>query len=215
MQFTADEPRTGTLNPEDVIARLGKLTGSRMRDAMSFLKNGQPSKERDKLMMEIVAERMTNVLVSHYVTPAMQWGIDNEPAAKLAYMERTKRSLRPCGFIDHPTIEFFGATPDGLVEGGGLVEVKCPTTTTFLGWVKAGVVPPEHVPQMAAQMLCTGMGWVDFCAFDPRMPEGKRMFVRRYEPSRDELVTVEAAAIRFLDEVSNLFDAVTTADMEG
>ncbi len=213
MNFTANEDqRTGTLNPEDIVARLGKLTGSRMRDAMDFRKDGKPSQAREKLIMEIVAERMTNVLVPHYVTPAMQWGIDNEPLAKLAYMEKTGNKLHPCGFIDHPEIEFFGATPDGLVDAG-LIEIKCPTTTTFLGWIKAGIVPPEHTPQMRAQMLCTGAKWVDFCAFDQRMPEGKRLFIRRYTPTVEELAKVEAAAIQFLAEVEQLFEDVTTAEM--
>src|SRR5262245_3255485 len=115
MQVTAP----GTLSPEDIQARLGKLTASRMSEAMDFLRNGQSSEKRNKYMMELVAERMTDVLVAHFVTPAMQWGIDNEAAAKLAYVQKTGNQLAHGHFIDHPEIEYCGATPDGFVTETG------------------------------------------------------------------------------------------------
>jgi len=203
--------RPSTLSPEDVQARIGKLTASRMKDAMDFLKNGQESEKRKQYKFDLIAERMTDILVPHFVTPAMQWGIDNEPAAKLAYSKLAGRNIQQAGFIDHPSIEYCGATPDAYVEGRGLLEVKCPTTQVYLKWALAGVVPEEHKPQMALQMLCTGRTWVDFCAHDPRLPDGKRTFIRKFEPADEYLRSIEDTAIKFLKEVEELFEATTAS----
>ena len=75
----------------------------------------------------------------------------------------------------------------------------------------AGVVPEEHKPQMAVQLLCTGRKWVEFVAYDPRIKDPKRrLFVRRFEPSPDYLAKVEEAAITFLAEVDALWEQLTT-----
>ena len=191
--------------------RIGKLTASNMAMAMSFLKNGGEAKERKDLKIAILAERMTDIIREVYVTPAMQHGTDTEPAAKLAYEAATGAKVMPAPFVEHMAIENFGASPDGLIGTDGLLEVKCPTTAKFIGWMLAGVVPEEHKPQMLAQLACTQRKWVEFVAFDPRMPENKRLFIRRYEPTAEEIKGVEVAAEKFLDEVDAMFDAICEA----
>ena len=69
--------------------RTGCLTASNMRAAMSRLKNGNDSADRAALKVQILAERLTGEIVHHYVTGAMQHGIDTEPLAKAAYMAAT------------------------------------------------------------------------------------------------------------------------------
>lgn len=210
MKFSNDEPK---VDGEWLRARIGKLTASRMKDAMSFKKNGEETEDRKKYKMDLVAERMTDCIVSHYVTPAMEHGLMYEQEAKLAYAALTGRRLIPANFIDHPTIECCGATPDSFVDHDGLLEIKCPTTPKYIAWLLAGTVPEEHMPQMALQMLCTERGWADFCGYDPRMPPNRRIFVRRFVPSAEYLRKIEAAAIQFLREVDELFERVTTAEM--
>jgi len=192
--------------------RAGKLTASRMRDAMDFLKNGQPSAKRSQLMRELLAERLTGDSVRHYVTDAMQHGIETEADALAAYEAETGVFVLPSGFYDHPRIDCFGATPDGLLPDGGLIEAKCPTTATFVDWTMAGVVPEEHKPQMCAQIACSGRAWCEFVAYDPRIKNpAKRLFIRRYEPSAEEVEKVEAAAEAFLAELDRAFESFTQA----
>ena len=181
-------------------ARTGKLTASRMKNAMKYLKGGADSADRRNLKIEILCERLTGDIVDKFVNQAMQWGIDKEPEAKEQYELKTGRLIKDVGFVDHPKIEFCGASPDGLVDEG-LIEIKCPTTATHLNWILAGVVPDDHKPQMCLQALCTGRPWVDFVSYDPRMPEANRLFVRRNTPSTEELAEVEAEAVKFLQEV--------------
>lgn len=193
-------------------ARAGKLTASRMGDAMLFLKDGKtPSEKRSKLMRELLAERITGDSVRHFVTDAMRWGLEKEAEAAMAYESATGELVAECSFYDHPRIDNFGATPDGLLSGGGLIETKAPTSPTFVEWVMGGVVPAEHKPQMIAQCACTGRKWVEFVAYDPRIKDPRRqLFVRRYEPKPEEIAAVEAAAEQFLAELDRMFEAFTT-----
>jgi len=191
-------------------ARCGKLTASRMRIAMSFKKDGTSTAERSQLLRELLAERLTGDSIRHYVTPAMEFGLQNEDEAKAAYEVHTGTLLAPAGVYDHPRIDMLAATPDALIGGTGLAEFKVPTSPTFVSWVLAGVIPPEHIPQMAIQLACTGRKWCEFVAFDPRQKNPKhRLFIRRYEPDADEIGVYEKAAEQFLAELDAMFVAFT------
>lgn len=197
-----------------VKARIGCLTASRMADVLAVSKrDGKPLEARARYMMELVAERMTDSAVDHFVTADMQWGLDHEIEAKAAYGKVRNCDVDPAGFILHPSIEFLGASPDALIEADGLCEFKCPRTTTHIAWMLAGVVPEQHRPQMAVQLLCTGRQWCDFMSFDPRLPPRQRVFIRRYEPTAEELDFIETQAKLFLQEVEQLFQRVTTTEM--
>ena len=198
-------------DPAWLPSRVGCLTASRFGDAVAKTKSGW-SASRRKLMIDICAERMAGVAVDHYVTPAMQWGLDHEAAAWEAYESVSGNLALPGGLFAHPKIEFFAATPDRLIDDG-LGESKCPTTATHIGWILAGTVPEEYRPQMLAQLACTGRKWVDFVSFDPRLPERSRLFVRRFEPKPEEIIEAETLAQAFLQELEQMFRIVTTGNV--
>jgi putative phage-type endonuclease len=190
-------------------ARTGKLTASRMADAMDVLKNGKSSAARTKLMHEILAERLTGDAVPHYVNDFMRHGIETEPLAKESFEVATGSLLIPCGFFDHPEIGDFGATPDALLDRDALVEFKCPQTTTHVAWKLSGVVPEQHKPQMLAQLACTGRTRALFVSFDPRVPARTQLFIREWTPERGEIAAVEDAARAFLAEIETMWEALT------
>jgi len=195
--------------------RLGKLTGSRMDDAMSFLKqkydkqgNPLPREEtsaRKNLRIEIVQERINNTFADKYVTMDMQWGVEQEASAKEAFENMTGLIVKDVGFIDHPRIPFCGVSPDGFVSDGCLIEIKCPKTKTHMGYIIDQVIPEEHKPQMILQSAVTGKD-VWFVSYDPRMGEGKQLFIRKFKPTPEEIHAVESAAEEFLKECEQLFD---------
>lgn len=195
-------------------ARCGNLTASRMADAIAFLKGGKETEARRKYKIELVAERMTDLMVSRYVNDAMQWGIEQEAPAKSRYEEVTGSFITPCGFAIHGEIFGFGASPDGLVDDDGLVEIKCPTTPTYVEWITAGVVPPQHHAQLLAQLAVTGRRYVDFLAYDPRIKVYEHQhFLRRFEPPEADIAAIEEAARKFLAEVEELFESVTSKEV--
>jgi predicted phage-related endonuclease len=189
--------------------RLGKLTGSRMSAAMSFLKSGKESSERKNLRIEIVQERITQTFADKYVTADMQWGVDQEAAAKEAFEKLTGLTVTDVGFIDHPTISFCGCSPDGFTSDGCLIEVKCPKTKTHMGYIIDQVVPEEYKPQMILQSAVTGKD-IWFVSYDPRMGPGKELFIRKFKPTHEEIKAVETAAEEFLKECDDLFEFFTT-----
>jgi hypothetical protein len=185
-----------------------------MADAIAFLKGGKEAEARKKYKIELIAERMTDTMVSRYVNDAMQWGIAQEPFARARYEELTGELVTLCGFALHSEIQFFGASPDGLVGEDGLVELKCPTSETYTGWMIGGVVPEQHKPQMLAQLAVTGRKWCDFFAFDPRVKvEAHQSFLRRFEPPEEDIVATEEAARKFLAEVDALFETVISQEV--
>jgi hypothetical protein len=193
-------------------ARAGKLTASRMRDAMSFRKDGKPSAERSQLMRELLAERITGHSVRHYVTDAMQHGLDTEADALAAYEAATGELVTPAGYYDHPRIDNVGATPDGLLSGDGLIETKCPTTATFIDWTMAGEVPAMHKPQMIIQLACTGRAWCEFVAYDPRIqatPANAACSSGASSRRRTRLPRSRPRRCTFLAELDAMFAAFT------
>lgn len=198
--------------PNWLAARRGCLTASRMNDAADFLKTGKPGAKRIALLKDLAAEAISDYAVEHFVTADMQWGTDHQPHATAAYEARRGLLVGPEVFVLHPEIERFGATPDGLVGHDGLVEFKCPRTTTFISWVTEGVVPEQHRLQMLAQLACTGRKWCDFVAFDPRMPEGRQLYIRRFEPDEKEIERAEEIAATFVEDLNKFIQLVNEAE---
>ena len=77
-----------------------------------------------------------------------------------------------------------GASPDGLVNKDGLLEIKCPNSATHLETLISGKVPRQYIAQVQGQLLITERNWADFVSYDPRMPENAKIKIIRVE--RDE-----------------------------
>jgi len=135
--------------------RCGKVTASRCADVLAKIKKGEAS-DRRKYREEILAEILTGQPASHYVSPEMQWGREQEPFARAAYEIQCNATVETYGFVLHPSLPRFGASPDGLVGNDGMIQIKCPNTSTHLNSILANAIPPEHIPQMLAEMACAG-----------------------------------------------------------
>lgn len=194
--------------------RIGRITGSRLADVCSYLtrssgakKAGDSSSKRDNYRLELIAERLTGRAKEHYVSPSMDHGTNTEDDARLYYEGVTRQMCEPVGFVLHPKYDFTGASPDALVGSDGVLEIKCPETTTHLEYILTGKLPDEYLPQVAWELACTGRKWVDFVSFDPRVQcDSLRFFYRRV--AREELdfagYTGEAVIEYFTAEVLKL-----------
>jgi len=188
---------------EWLIAKLGKVSASRLADVMARTKSGYGA-SRKNYMAELLVQRLTGEPTEHFVSKDMQWGIEHEDEARAAYEEYSGVFVRQVGFIAHPTIPMAGASPDGLVGEDGLVEIKCPNTATHVDTLTVGAPDTRYFKQMQCQMECTGRGWCDFVSYDPRMPHGLDLFVVRV--NRDEAFLAEAReeVKRFLAELDEM-----------
>ena len=199
--------------PEWHAARLGKVTASRVADVIAKTKTGWGA-SRANLMADLIVERLTGQPASTFTNAAMEWGTEQEPAARAAYSARTGELVEEAGFIDHPRVASSGASPDGLVGDDGLVEFKCPNTATHLDTLLAGAVPNKYVTQMQWQMACTGRKWCDFVSFDPRLPEHLRMFVKRVERDDALIAGLEADVTAFLEELTHKLNQLEKLNVE-
>jgi putative phage-type endonuclease len=187
-------------SPEWFAARLGKVTASKVADVIAKTKTGY-SASRDNYMAQLVCERMTGVQAEGFTNTAMQWGTDQEPLARAAYEAAQDVLVAETGFVIHPRILEAGASPDGLVDYNGLIEIKCPNTATHIETVLLEKVPTKYITQMQFQMACTERDWCDFVSFDPRMPEGLQLFIKRVEFDSIYVKMLEYEIQEFLDEL--------------
>ena len=191
--------------PEWFAQRLGKVTASRVSDIIAKTKTGV-SASRANYLAQLVAERLTGQASDTFKSGAMQHGTETEPQARMAYEAETGLMVTEVAMIQHGTIEMAGASPDGLVGDDGLVEIKCPNTSTHIATLMADKAPSQYIPQMQWQMACTGRAWCDFVSFDPRMPEDMQLFIKRVPRDNALIAEYEAEVVKFLAEVQETVD---------
>lgn len=179
---------------------MGHCTASRVNDALATIKTGEAASRRN-YRLQLVAERLTGLQEELFTSPAMMRGTEIEPIARAAY-EAKHEFVTEAPFVKHETIKWFGASPDGLVGKEGLIEIKCPNTTTHLEYLTSGKVPNQYKNQMMAQMACTGRKWCDFVSFDNRLPSNLELFVVRFEPKESEITEMLEKIQEFLDDVA-------------
>lgn len=191
-------------SPEWLAIRLSKVTASRIADVMAKGKSGEAA-TREDYRTELVVQRLTNEPGESFTNAAMEWGTQTEPMARIAYEAHANVFVEQVAFVDHPTIEWFGCSPDGLVGETGLLEIKCPASKTHIKYLLGGKPPAKYVPQMQCQMAVTGREWCDFVSYDPRLPEDLQLFVVRLERDEEYIKAMEAEVEKFLGEVSEMY----------
>lgn len=151
-------------------ARLGKITASRFQ-LVKKLKTGEWGDTALSLLYDIVGEVITGETAQSFTgNDATRWGNEHEAFALRAYTIRTGRKTRPSGFLQHPTLQRVGGTPDALYGEQGVVEVKCPYNyKNHLRTAERRAVPDEYLPQTLGHLWVTGREWVDYVSFDPRI----------------------------------------------
>ena len=184
--------------------RRGRVTGSRVADVMATLKSAGEAAGRRNYRAELLCQILTGTTLESYQSKEMLWGIENEPFARAAYELREDVTVETAGFAVHPTLDRFGASPDGLIGTDGVLEAKCPNTATHIDYLLKNVVPAEYQLQMLAEMACTERQWCDFVSFDPRLPKDLSLFVIRFHRDDKRIAEIEKAVQIFLGEVDDV-----------
>tara|TARA_R110000787_G_scaffold75761_1_gene167617 strand:- start:1585 stop:2256 length:672 start_codon:yes stop_codon:yes gene_type:complete len=191
--------------------RVGKITGSGARHMLARTKTGFSAQRKD-LCLQLACEAATGLSCEpNFVsTAAMLHGEVTEAAARHAYEALTGLLVSDCGFIEgEQHLIGAGCSPDGLVEDAdglrGILEIKCPTTKVFLGYLSGGILPPAHEAQVIHAMWCAGPEYgqfVDFFAFDDRLPDGLQTFLWREWRSEEKIARHDASVAEFAKEVN-------------
>jgi len=183
-------------------ARVKKVTASKVTCIMVKLKNGNPPAGRATYMGQLIAERLTGVKSDSYSDSSMQWGTETEPQAIAAYAFLKDVEVVRIAFMDHPTIKLAGMSPDGLVGEDGMLEIKCPNTSTHIDFLITKMIPKKYQDQMQWQMACSGRKWCDYMSFDPRMPEHLNKLIVRVDRDDKYIQEMEIEVIKFNSEIN-------------
>jgi hypothetical protein len=193
-------------SPEWHQARCGLLTGTCAEAILKVRKRGAGELEiRRQLRQRLVAERLTGRPCDElaHKPDYMQRGEDLEAEAFAAYEALTGQVVARVGFVLHDTLDA-GCSPDGYVgDWDGVIELKCPKSTTHLDYLQAGIIPPEYRGQIVHTLWNTGAQWCDFVSYDNRfLDERLELFVARAYRDEQVMASYELLATQFLAEVA-------------
>lgn len=185
--------------------RAGKWTGSKFVDVMAISeRTGKPLKARSDAVWQVVVERMTGQAIEGPGGFALAWGHEVEQFARDAYELETGNVVQQVGFIEHQEFPFAGASPDGLIDDDGGLELKCPRDSRIhLDRFLSGV-PAEYIPQIQGCMWVTGRQWWHFASYDPRMPESHRLLIIKVPRDEAVIAKIQAAVLAAEAEAQEL-----------
>ena len=91
------------------------------------------------------------------------WGLKYESIASDIYSKLNKKKVYNLGFLTHDTFSWLGASPDGLIEDGRLLEIKCVVNRT----IDSERMPYYYWIQVQIQMEVADVDECDFfqCKF--------------------------------------------------
>ena len=155
-------------SPEWLASRLGRPSASMFGKLITG--SGKPSSSAETYINELIAERLTGRSKPFYTNEHMERGNALEPEAREAYEFITDYEVQETGFILDDSEEF-GCSPDGLVVDHSLgLEIKCPSDSVHVSYLRAGKVPAKYYQQVQGCMWITGRDCWDFMSFHPEMP---------------------------------------------
>lgn len=190
--------------PEWHALRCGRITASRFADVLS------KGAGRRTYMLKTAAERLTGIVEEGYSNAAMEWGVEHEPQARAMYELVTDCEVEEVGFIIHSG--YIGVSPDGLVGDVGLIEIKCPNTSTHLDTIDRGKVPAKYIKQIQGQLWVSGRAWCDFISFDPRIKGDGSLFIKRVHRDEKLIAEIEEGCLNFIAEMEAIIKKINTGE---
>ena len=156
-------------------ARRGIVTASTVGKLLTSTGKVASNETSRTLTDTLITERITGRVEPVFPTRDMERGTVLEPFARNLYAEHYA-PVTEIGFArldeDHYTL---GASPDGLVDSDGGIEVKCPRPRTHLATLRTEKVPAQYTAQIQGCMHVLDRDWWDFISYAPGLP----LFVKR------------------------------------
>lgn len=169
---------------------------------MIVTSKGEPSKQAQKYMYRLAGERITGMPEETYQNAAMVRGCEMEAEARMFYEMTNDCKVEQVGFC--LADGGWGCSPDGLVNGDGLIEIKCPSMAVHVGYLLDGKIPTDYFQQTQGQLLVTGRKWIDFISYYPAM---KPLIVR---VERDEVFIgkLQSELEKFVAELEEIVNKI-------
>ena len=191
--------------------RLGKVTASKVSDVLSKGRGSAPSKMSETYMIELIAEVLTGNSKPFFENDAMRWGTETEPQARAMYaVNNDFVDVKEVAFVEHN--EQVGISPDGLIGEDGLLEIKCPNTTTQLKRALSDDYSADYKAQIQMQLWVTEREWCDFLSFDPRLDCEAGYLQQRVFRDEEYIEEMKTKVYAFVEKMNEIIEQLTTKE---
>ena len=182
-------------------ARCGILTASVVGKLItpSTLKPANNDTSRG-LIRELTAERITGHVEPTYPSRDMERGTLDEPYAREVYAEHYAPVVQVGFMVREINGARLGYSPDGLVGGGRLIEIKSRQPKVHLAHILADAVPTENMAQIQCGLLVSGRDWCDYVSYSGGMP----LWTKRVTPDPAWQAAITGALEAFEEHAASL-----------
>jgi hypothetical protein len=184
--------------------RCGKVTSSSNATFMANADKGTWGEPAKRLALQIALERITgNKSENGFSNDHTERGHAQEPIAKSLYELEYFVNVDNGGFFE---CGLYGASPDGLVNDDGIIEIKSVIAPVHYANIKRQSHDPSYTWQIVGNLDCTGRDWCDFISFCAEFPEAKQLIVYRlyrkdYLDHIERLRKRRADFLKLIDEI--------------
>jgi len=188
-------------SPDWFRCRLGLPTASRFADVLSKGKAGAESLTRARYLRTLAAEIITGEPGEEFATPAMERGKVMEAEARRTYAFVHDAEPQLIGFIKNGRA---GCSPDALIGGNGLLEIKTKRGDILIDTLLKDEVPPEHVAQVQGALWISEREFCDLVCYWPGLP----LFVKRVRREDEYIKLLAGHVARFCEELDGMVERV-------
>ena len=186
-------------SPEWFAAKCGIPSASNFDKIVTT--KGDPSKQAQKYMYQLAAERVTGRSEESYSNATMQRGIEMEAEARDLYEMLRDLEVQQVGVCFPDEKKLYAASPDGLVGEDGILEIKCPMAYASVGYLlKGDDLLGEYFQQVQVQLLVTGRKWSDLISYYP----GLRPVVLRVDRDEKFITALRLELVKFCAELDGV-----------
>jgi len=198
--------------------RMGKLTSSTIYNLMTEPKlkseAGQLSASTKKYLTLKLAERLTGVQ-REFTSNATTHGLELENEAIRFYEGKTGNKVNPSGYIEKIN-GLYGGTPDGLIEGGGIIQVKCPYQ--YSNHINNGKIEGQeyfkknykkYYWQCQSDMIVTESEFCDYVSYCPQIADNLKMFIFKIEANVEDMELLLSKVAMAGEYLNNLYNKIS------
>ena len=137
-----------------------------------------------------LSEKYSNAEKEQITNDDLERGIELESQARAIYELMTGNIVAEAGFVtDEAISKIAGASPDGLVNDDGLLEIKCPKDEKYFRLLVSPEIESKHEWQMQQQMLFTSRKWCAYLLFNPNFTQST--IIQRVERDEEKIKEIK------------------------
>ena len=195
-------------SPEWKQARAGKVTASRAKDARDKLKSGAASGKQIAYACQVALERLSGQPAdATFENWQMREGHVQEPIARAAYERRTGNLVDEVGAFATDD-DLFLYSPDGLIDGDGLLEVKTLFSPERIMTIVGNGDVSDFIDQCMFGLWLTGRQWIDLVVWVPSL---EHLTIKRIDRDEDYIEAMETDLMAFSRLVTQYENTLRTA----